>query len=60
MSGRLLKLRRSPALFTRAGVKDERCWFVPYGGETFEFENPVCQPLAPGVSQELYCVPEIF
>ena len=58
MSGRLLQLKRSPALFTRVGVKDERCWFVPYSGEAFQFENPVCQLLAPDVSQEIYGVPE--
>jgi PBSX family phage portal protein len=58
MSGRLLKLRRSPSLFTRVGVNGGPCWFVPYTGEAFEFQNPVCQLLAPDVSQEIYGVPE--
>lgn len=58
MSGRLLRLKRSPALFTRVGVKDEHCWFVPYSGEAFKFQNPVYQLLAPDVSQEIYGVPE--
>jgi PBSX family phage portal protein len=58
MSGRLLRLKRSPALFTRVGVKNGNCWFVPYIGEAFQFENPVYQLLAPDVSQEIYGVPE--
>lgn len=58
MSGRLLQLKRSPSLFTRVGVKGGACWFVPYSGEAFQFENPVCQLLAPDVSQEIYGVPE--
>jgi PBSX family phage portal protein len=58
ISGRLLRLRRSPALFTRVGVNGGPCWFVPYSGEAFQFQNPVCQLLAPDVSQEVYGVPE--
>jgi PBSX family phage portal protein len=58
MSKRLLRLKRSPALFTRVGVNGGPCWFVPYTGEAFQFENPVCQLFAPDVSQEIYGVPE--
>lgn len=58
MSKRLLRLKRSPSLFTRVGVNGGSCWFVPYSGEAFEFQNPVCQLLAPDVSQEIYGVPE--
>ena len=58
MSGRLLTLKRTPALFTRVGVHDGSCWFVPYTGEAFQFENRVCQLLAPDVNQEIYGVPE--
>jgi PBSX family phage portal protein len=58
MSGRLLTLKRSPALYTRVGVKGQSCWFVPYTGEAFAFQNPVCQLFAPDVSQEIYGVPE--
>jgi PBSX family phage portal protein len=58
MSGRLLKLKRSPALFTRVGVHDGSCWFVPYTGEAFQFENALCQLFVPDVNQEIYGVPE--
>jgi len=58
ISKRLLRLKRSPSLFTRVGVNGGSCWFVPYSGEAFEFQNPVCQLLAPDVSQEIYGVPE--
>ncbi|WP_233172046.1 phage portal protein [Dyella sp. ASV21] len=58
LSGRVLRLKRSPALFTRVGVKGGPCWFVPNAGPAYEFTNPVTMLFAPDVSQEVYGVPE--
>ena len=58
LSGNLLSLKRSPAMFTRPGVKAEQCWFVPMNGQAFEFTRPVVQLKATDVSQEVYGIPE--
>jgi PBSX family phage portal protein len=59
MSGRLLRLRRSPALFTRRGVTEGQFWLVPYDGVPHEFApNGMVHVIATDVSQEVYGVPE--
>ncbi len=58
VSGRLMRLRRSPAKFTRRGLKPRNFWFVPYTREAHEFQTPVVHLKDCDVNQEVYGVPE--
>jgi PBSX family phage portal protein len=58
ISGRLLRLKRSPAMFTRRG-KEGAFWFVPYNDLPFAFElGSMVHLLDTDVTQEIYGVPE--
>lgn len=58
LSGRLLQLKRSPAMYTRRG-KDGAFWFVPLTAPAWAFEiDSVVHLLDTDVTQEVYGVPE--
>ena len=59
LSGRLLSLRRSPALHTRVGIEPGIFWFVPTNGIEHAFSpDRVVHLLDADVHQEIYGVPE--
>jgi len=58
LSGRLLRTKHTPSLFTRRGVEEGAFWFAPLNGQAFQFERPVVQMKAPDVRQEIYGIPE--
>lgn len=58
LSGRLLRLKRSPAMYTRRGQNDA-FWFVPLNAPAWAFElGTVSHMLDTDVTQEVYGVPE--
>lgn len=60
MAGRLARVRHSPAIHTRVGVKDGQYWFVggPVG-QAHEYETGrVFHLQQPDVAQEIYGMPE--
>lgn len=57
--GNLLRCKRSPALFTRRGMKDGQFWFLPRQGVEHEFApGSVVQVRDEDLRQEVYGVPE--
>jgi len=59
LSGRLLALRRSPALHTRVGIEPGVFWFVPTNGIEHAFApDRVVHLQDADVHQEIYGVPE--
>jgi len=58
LSGKLLRTKHIPSLFTRRGVEEGTFWFAPLNGQAFQFERPVVQMKAPDVRQEVYGIPE--
>ena len=58
LSGKLLRTKHTPALFTRRGVEEGKFWFAPLNGQAFQFERPVVAMKATDVRQEIYGIPE--
>jgi phage portal protein, PBSX family len=59
LSGRLLRLRRSPALQTRVGIEPGTHWFVSDSGVQHQFaEGSIVHFFDTDVVQEIYGVPE--
>lgn len=56
-TGKLLKLRASPAVYTRVGKNDGEFWFVDDKFNETKFQNPICHLKEHDLLQEVYGVP---